>query len=217
MPRRAAVTRHLDSAPRQEGAWPPQGGALVDALVALHHPARRRLYELLLIEGPASVGELAKRSGLAPGSVSHHMKPLHRSGFVEPDPRLARDTRQSWWRAVSRSLAWESEVFQPGTAAYQVGLLAEYANVAHQNQATVQWMRTREQLPSSWRNAFLVQDSFVRATPEQSEELSSRLQQVITDWRLDCLASEKTEPSPPDRRPVRVVVRIFPSDPGPAS
>lgn len=190
---------------------------MVDAMVALHHPARRRLYELLLMEGPASVGLLSARSGMAPGSVSHHLKPLHRSGFIEPAPDLAGDTRQSWWRPAQRSLSWETDSFEAGTAAYQVGKLAELKNLSHQDRATAAWMRTREQLPPRWRHTSLVQDSFVRATPEQSEELSRRLQQAITDWRLECEQGQQQSPDDSTRRPVRVIVRIFPSDPGASS
>ncbi len=61
--------------------------------MAFHHPTRRWLAELLEIEGPASVGQLAARTGLAVGSVSHHLKALHRTGFIEPAPDLARDTQ----------------------------------------------------------------------------------------------------------------------------
>ena len=39
--------------------------------MAFHRPTRRWLAELLEIEGPASVGRLAARTGLAVGSVSH--------------------------------------------------------------------------------------------------------------------------------------------------
>ena len=59
---------------------------LIDVLIALHHPTRRWLLDLLLVDGPATVGRLAARTGLAAGSVSHHLKPLHRQGFIEPAP-----------------------------------------------------------------------------------------------------------------------------------
>ena len=97
--RRTADQRHLDSAPRSHDD-------LLDVLMAFHHPTRRWLAELLEIEGPASVGRLAARTGLAVGSVSHHLKALHRHGFIEPAPDLARDTRESWWR-VRRPLSLE--------------------------------------------------------------------------------------------------------------
>lgn len=210
MPRRTAAERHADSDP---GAltWPPTETALVDALVALHHPARRRLYELLSVEGPASVGRLAARTGLAPGSVSHHLKPLHRSGFVEPAPGLARDTRESWWRALHRRLSWDPDDYAPGTAAREIADVAEQANLAHQEQASLAWLRSRNELPEQWRRA-LVSDNYVRATPEQMRDLGGRIEALVQEWTQDCRDDLAAHPDA-ERRPVRFVGRVFPSDP----
>ena len=93
---------------------------LMDVLVALHHPTRRWLAELLWVEGPATVGRLAARTGLAVGSVSHHLKPLHQQGFIEPAPELARDTRESWWRTTPRNLSWSVEDFEPDSLGRRV-------------------------------------------------------------------------------------------------
>src|ERR1700712_3991484 len=101
MPRRTAAQRHLDSAP-VPGEPPAQ--TLAALLVAYHHPIRRWLCELLGLEGPANVGQLAARTGLAVGSVSHHLRALYRQGLIEPAPELARDTRESWWRLQERPL-----------------------------------------------------------------------------------------------------------------
>ncbi|WP_395243883.1 ArsR/SmtB family transcription factor [Agromyces sp. MMS24-K17] len=67
---------------------------------ALAHPVRLRILGLLRVEGPATVGRLAERTGEAAGSVSHHLKTLAKHGFVEGAPELARDRREHWWRAA---------------------------------------------------------------------------------------------------------------------
>ena len=85
MTRRTADQRHLDSAPRRTPGE-ESGDDLLDVLMAFHHPTRRWLAELLEIEGPASVGQLAARTGLAVGSVSHHLKALHRTVSSSPRP-----------------------------------------------------------------------------------------------------------------------------------
>ena len=77
MTRHTAEQRHRDSAPPRAPGH-ESGDDLVDVLMAFHHPTRRWLAELLWVEGPATVGRLAARTGLAVGSVSHHLKPLHR-------------------------------------------------------------------------------------------------------------------------------------------
>ena len=116
MPRRTAAERHLDSAPASDD----RGSELADLLVAYHHPIRRWLCELLALEGPANVGQLAARTDLAVGSVSHHLKVLHRQGLVEPAPALARDTRESWWRLSDTRLSWSVDDFEEGTLGRRV-------------------------------------------------------------------------------------------------
>lgn len=92
MPRRTADQRHTDSVPSEPL---DQSHPAAATLAALHHPVRAALHRILELEGPAPVGSLAARQGLAAGSASHHLKVLHRAGLVEPAPELARDTRES--------------------------------------------------------------------------------------------------------------------------
>ncbi|MDE9365243.1 helix-turn-helix domain-containing protein [Luteipulveratus sp. YIM 133132] len=211
MTRRTAAERHRDTDPGSS-EWPPRGAALVEALTAFHHPVRRQLYEVLLAHGPCSVGRLAELTGLAPGSVSHHLKPLHRHGFIEAAPDEARDTRESWWRASRRRLAWSGDDFEAGSVAREVGEIAERANFEHQTRAVVAWRRHRHALPAPWNETGFSSDMFVRATPEQLGDLEERLDQVLQEWRASCTTDEAAHPTP-DRLPVRVVVRGFPSDP----
>lgn len=211
MTRRTAQDRHADSAPA-DSAWPPEGTALIDALVAIHHPTRRRLYEVLRAQGPCSVGRLVELTGLAPGSVSHHLKPLHRSGFVEPAPELARDTRESWWRAHQRRISWDSDDYEEGSAAREVGRIAERTNYEHQERAARLWFRRRHELPAPWRGCAFSSDAFVTATAAQVDDLQVRLEATIREWSDACVADREAHPDQ-DRHPVRVVARGFPSDP----
>lgn len=207
MPRRPAQERHRDSAPGPEHTWPLTDQALIDALIALHHPVRRRLYEALYGGGPATVGELAATCGLAVGSVSHHLKPLHRSGFVEPAPELARDTRESWWRAVHRSLSWRVDEMPPGSVARQVGEMAEHANLRYDDERVAAWLVQRDELPAEWQEA-LITSGLRRATSEQMDDLGERLQETYTAWGREVDASLGTDDE--RRRLVRVVIRVIP-------
>jgi DNA-binding transcriptional ArsR family regulator len=211
MPRKTAAARHRESAPKVD-TWPPAGDDLVEALIALHQPARRQLYELLSVQGPLSVGRLAALTGLAPGSISHHLKALHRSGFVEPAPDHARDTRESWWRAHRRRLSWSAEVYDEGTAARNVADLAERANFEHHNRAIVAWMRTRASLPEPWSELGTTTENLVRATREQFEDFERRLGALAAAWYEECLADAEDRPDV-GRYPVRFIARLFPSDP----
>lgn len=212
MPRKTAAERHTDSAPPDDLPELPQGAALIDALLALHHPVRRRIYEILGNDGPSTVGQLAARLGIAVGSVSHHLKPMHKVGFVRPAPELARDTRESWWRANRRRLSWSTEDFADGSFARQVADAAERANLEYLNAATVQWMRTRDELPPPWREG-LAHDNFVAATAEQMADLKDRIRALTDAWTREVRADLDAHPEA-DRRPVRFIARVFPSEPG---
>ena len=211
MTRRTASHRHEDSAPeRPPGA--ESGGDLLDVLMAFHHPTRRWLTELLEIEGPASVGRLAGRTGLAVGSVSHHLKALHRHRFIEPAPDLAHDTRESWWRAVRRPLSWSADDFAVGTAARRVASAAEAENFRHQVRSVTQWLSHSDEVDAAWRRAASSTDTVVVATREQLDDLAERLRAATEAWTQECLEDRVARPGEP-RLPVRVILRAFPSGP----
>jgi predicted ArsR family transcriptional regulator len=211
MTRRTAAERHLDSTP-QVVPGEETAADLVDVLMAFHHPTRRWLAELLAIEGPASVGRLAGRTGLAVGSVSHHLKALHRYGFIEPAPDLAQDTRESWWRAVRRPLSWSADDFATGTAGRRIADAAEAENFRHQVRAVGQWLSHRDAVDADWRRAANSTDTVVPATRPQLEDLVDRIHDVIADWSVECLVDGERHPDA-ERLPIRVIARAFPTAP----
>jgi DNA-binding transcriptional ArsR family regulator len=180
--------------------------------MAFHHPTRRWLAELLEIEGPASVGRLAARTGLAVGSVSHHLKALHRHGFIEPAPDLARDSRESWWRSVRRPLSWSADEFEAGSAARRVADAAEAENFRHQVRAVADWLGRMNEVSAGWRRAASSTDTVVPATPGQLADLGERLRQLTEEWSRACLDDQSRRPDA-ERLPVRLVLRAFPSGP----
>jgi DNA-binding transcriptional ArsR family regulator len=204
MPRKTAELRH-----RIE---PDTTHELMDVLIALHHPTRRWLVELLWVEGPATVGRLAARTGLAVGSVSHHLKPLHRQGFVEPAPDLARDTRESWWRVTPRNFSWSVEDFEPDSIGRQVADRAEIENFRYQTRASQQWLKEMSDATASWRRAAGSSDSLTPCTADQLADLHRRLDATVSEWTDECDADKEDRPEA-DRRHVRIIIRCFPSGP----
>ncbi len=204
MTRKRAEERHAIA--------PDTSTELMDMLIALHHPTRRWLAELLWVEGPATVGRLAARTGLAVGSVSYHLKPLHQQGFVAPAPELARDTRESWWRVTPRDYSWAVDDFEPDSVGRQVATQAEIENFRHHVRATKQWFKEMGDSTVEWRRAAGSSDSLVKATAAQAEDLHRRLDAVVAEWARECKQDEQERPDA-DRLPVRTVLRLFPSKP----
>jgi DNA-binding transcriptional ArsR family regulator len=209
MPRRTAAERHLDSVPEPA---PDVTSELADLLVAYHHPIRRWLTELLALEGPANVGRLAARTELAVGSVSHHLKVLHRQGLVEPAADLARDTRESWWRLCDRPFSWSVDDFEEGSLGRRVAEAAEVENFRHQVRAVRAWLQQQASDAPAWRLAAESVDSVTYATVEQLDDLGDRLTRLVTEWSAACVA-DKAEHPDAVRRPVRAIARAFPSAP----
>lgn len=210
MTRRTAATRHQTTRPALTGEL--SGDDVLDVLMAFHHPTRRWLAEVLAANGPARVAELASRTGLAAGSVSHHLKLLHRYGIIEPAPELARDTRESWWRSASRTLSWSSEDFEDGTVARRIADCAALANFRHQVRAFQRWRDTASRLPAAWRRLSMVTDSYSLATVERAEDLHRQMTVLILEWTASCREDLAQRPDEA-RRPVRTVTWVFPSDP----
>ena len=82
------------------------------ALAAMAHPLRRRLMDVLKVNGPATVSALAEHTGHAVGNISHHLTVLAENELVEEVPELARDRRERWWRR-HRSGVRDDSVGQP--------------------------------------------------------------------------------------------------------
>ena len=52
----------------------------------------------------------------------------------------------------------------------------------------------------------------VKATAEQTADLHRRLDAVLHEWTAEVKADEESHPDA-DRRPVRALIRLFPSKP----
>lgn len=208
MPRRTAAERHLDPGPRDHDP----SEELAALLIAFHHPVRRWLTELLSVEGPANVGQLAARTGLAVGSVSHHLKVLHQRGLIEPAPELAHDTRESWWRLKPRSMTWSVEDFEEGTLGRRVAQTAEAEDLRFQVRAMKDWLRRAPTETTGWRSAASSVDTYVWATQDQVRDFAERLAELVSVWSAEC-SSEAADHPEVERRPVRAIARVFPSEP----
>jgi DNA-binding transcriptional ArsR family regulator len=180
--------------------------ALHDVVVALHHPVRRRISEILRIEGPATVGKLVDALDLPFGSVSHHLRALAKAGLVEPAPDLANDGRQSWWRSVPMSFSWSVDDFtDPAERAVAEG--AELENAVYETQQIRTWHEKKEGYDRSWRDASWATNGWMVATPEDLNELGRKINDLIVEY------GKRRKPGDPDTAPAFVLARGFPGNP----
>jgi DNA-binding transcriptional ArsR family regulator len=167
-------------------------------LAAMSHQLRRRLLELLHLDGPATASMLAAKTGQAVGNVSHHMKVLAAAKLVEEAPELARDQRERWWKRSARTLRWAAADF-PGDP---VAEAAEVLVLDHQTAVARDWIANRETYPEEWRGAPFSIDTWVRLSKDELDELNERIFLLISEFE------NRTEPGDGvERRPVFFAAR----------
>jgi DNA-binding transcriptional ArsR family regulator len=151
-------------------------------LAAMTHPLRRRLLNLLKLDGPATVGMLAQRTGQAAGNVSHHMRTLAAAGLVEEVPELARDRREHWWRRTASTLRWSPADFAGDAASEAVARGAESLNLDYQVSLVQQWGRATDEELARWPEGPFATDSWLRLTDAELAELCVEMTGLIKRW-----------------------------------
>jgi DNA-binding transcriptional ArsR family regulator len=177
-------------------------------LSALTHPLRRRLLDVLKVDGPATVGVLATRTGQAVGNVSHHLRVLGECGLAEIAPELARDRRERWWRAVSAGVRWSSSELPDDAASQAVARAAESLNLERQVAHVRAWQERHHEAKIAWQDASFSTDHWLRLTPDELRELSAQVIALLGGWASRTLPDDGQE-----RETVFVFARGNPAQP----
>jgi DNA-binding transcriptional ArsR family regulator len=177
------------------------------ALAALANPYRARIIDALTVDGPSTASGLARRTGQAVGSASHHLKVLHEAGLVEEAPELARDRRERWWRLVSRGLRWARHEFADDAAAVSAAHAAEALAVERQFDRVRAWNANSESAPA-WDASAFATASWLHLTPAELEELAGDVAALLARWSARSRADDDVE-----RESVYVFARGFPAQP----
>jgi len=151
-------------------------------LAAMAHPLRRRLIDLLKVDGPATASMLAERTGEAVGNISHHVKVLAASDLVEEAPELARDRRERWWRVVSAAVRWSARDFESDPATAAVATAAASLGLDRQVGLLNAWRAASSQEHAAWGEGPFSTDSWMRLSADELAELSQEVVGLIRRW-----------------------------------
>ncbi|MGC5017981.1 helix-turn-helix domain-containing protein [Micromonospora sp. DT47] len=151
-------------------------------LAAMSHPLRRRLMDVLKVDGPSTVSMLAERTGQAPANVSHHMKVLGACDLVAEAPELARDRRERWWRLVTRGLRWSNADFDADPAARAVADAVTSLNLDRHVALARAWHAADESARAAWGEGPFSTDKWLRLTPEELAELDREVIDLLARW-----------------------------------
>lgn len=152
-------------------------------LAAIHHPLRRRMLDLIHLDGPATASRLAEATGELVGNISHHLKVLSAAGVIEEAPELAKNRRERWWRvADTSSYSWSIADAKGDPAAELVAATAEDANLAHHVGKVRQWFDMRYEFDEPWVRAAYATERWLTLTPSRLDELSERIEELIGEY-----------------------------------
>ena len=171
---------------------------------ALAHPVRLRILGMLRVDGPATVGMLAERTGEAAGSVSYHVSTLAKHGFVEPAPELARDRRERWWRAAHEVTSWRTEEFLDDPERHAASDAMRRAVLEAYHRELLGALEAEPSLEPEWVAASDSSDGGAHLTLDEFRELSAELEALREKW----WGYGRTPR--PGTRPVRWITHVFP-------
>jgi DNA-binding transcriptional ArsR family regulator len=177
-------------------------------LAAMAHPLRRRLVDLLKVEGPATASVLAERTGEAVGNISHHMKVLAASELVEEAPELARDRRERWWRLVSSAVLWSTRDFADDPAGEAVAMAAASLGLDRQIELLNAWRAASAEAHTAWGEGPFSTDSWLHLSPDELVRFSQEMLDLIKRW-----ADRDVPDDGADREPVFVFAHGIPARP----
>ena len=151
-------------------------------LVAMAHPLRRRLLNLLKVDGPAMASVLAGRTDEAVGNISHHLRVLAAAGLIEEAPELARDRRERWWRRVPETLTWSALDFAGDEADAAVEQAAYALTIENQLSALRAWRDRPEAERAAWPAGPFSTDTWLRLDDAELAEFSAELLALVRRW-----------------------------------
>jgi DNA-binding transcriptional ArsR family regulator len=180
-----------------------------EALHALAHPLRVRMYDELSSRGPATASELARRFGESTGATSYHLRQLARHGFIEEDPTRG-TLRERYWRVKPGAQRFASPATlrdaPPATREAARLVLGEWGR--GRAERVEYWRGTMHTWPLAWAEAGLELTGHIRLTVEELAELNADLRALVDRW-----ASRVRDLEGDDRYDVEVQVNAFPLDP----
>lgn len=153
-----------------------------NVLAAMSHPLRRRLMDVLRVDGPSTATMLAERTDQAVGNISHHLRILARSELVEQAPELARDRRERWWRLASDSVRWSTTDFDGDPAAEAV----ERAALSLELERQVAFVRAHNaadaDVRAAWPTGPFSTNHWLRLTDTELAQLAGEVIALFGRW-----------------------------------
>jgi DNA-binding transcriptional ArsR family regulator len=154
----------------------------VEALKALAHPLRVRIFSALTSDGPATASALASRLGESSGSTSYHLRQLEKHGYVREDAERG-NGRDRWWERVPGPIELADAAFASEPGAREAGDLVERELIDNENQRFAAYWAGRADLSDDWLRATQTGSAALRLTPDELERLGREVWDLVARYR----------------------------------
>lgn len=177
-----------------------------DALKALTHPLRTRMWDYLRDHGSATATELAKAMGESTGQTSYHLRQLERFGFIEDDPERPA-ARERWWRPVGFQVTPEDLLDE---RMREDALTLLRARLAGRTAFVLRWIERHREEPREWLDASTSVETSVAMTAAELSAFTDDLEQLV---RRHMTAAKDARGDGAPRRRVRLYLDVLPVPP----
>jgi DNA-binding transcriptional ArsR family regulator len=176
-------------------------------LAAASHPLRRRIMDVLRVDGPATATVLATHTEQAVANISHHLKVLAAAGLIVEVPERARNKKERWWTLASRALRWNDSDFADDPVGQAVASAAASINLERHAGLVRAWHAAPDDRHAKWADAAFSTDRWLSMTPAELVAFEGELQALIDRW------ASRTGTDDPAREPVFVFAHGVPAKP----
>ncbi len=175
------------------------------ALRALAHPLRVKIFDILSQYGPQTASSLAERLGESTGSTSYHLRALAKQDLIRerPDQGVG---RERWWERPAGGITMSAPGVAKTPAARAVTQLVTSEFFRLRQQQLLDFHdHAIEAEDEEWKDASLISTASTRLTPAQSRDLTRRVMALI-DEAVDRYRDQEGD----GVRPVTIRADIFP-------
>lgn len=162
----------------------------VGTLKALAHPLRANLYRLVCVHRVATASQLADSVDEAVSLVSYHLRKLAEHGLIEEAEPQSGDGRERWWQPASDGVSIHDEDFrgEPEKAAAHLAA----SRLFHDQRAALyrRYLDERPTWPAEWNTASVDNESWLRLTASELNELRQELEALARKYDAKGRAAE---------------------------
>ncbi len=175
-------------------------------MLALAHPTRLSLLELLGQHGPLTATQAGQQLGESPGTMSWHLQVLARHGFVT-EAEGGKGRRRPWQLVASGTRVDPEPKSEEERAAAEV-LMSMAAERAFGRLRA--WLASRYLAPGEWKRAAAVSDWTLYLTAAETQQLRDQIYALLEQY-TDRLLHPSSRPD--GAVAVQALIAVHPQQP----